>query len=303
MKYLEIKDLKASQVVLGCMRISALSVDQVEELILKALEEGINFFDHADIYGGGKSEELFGEVLKRNPEIREKMIIQTKCGICRGYFDFSYEHITESVKQSCARLHSDHVEILLLHRPDTLMDPKEVARAFDDLFESGMVRYFGVSNMNPMQIELIQKYSKQPLLFNQVQFNPVNAGMVDVGIHVNMKDALAVDRDGSLLEYCRLHDITLQPWSIMQASWEEGSYLEHPDYPELNETLNELAQKYGVSKAAIVIAWILRHPANMQPIAGTTSPVHLSELCRGVDIELTRQEWYKVYTSAGCLLP
>lgn len=303
MKYLEIKDLKASQIVLGCMRISALSVDQVEELILKALEEGINFFDHADIYGGGKSEELFGEVLKRNPEIREKMIIQTKCGICRGYFDFSYEHITESVKQSCARLHSDHVEILLLHRPDTLMDPKEVARAFDDLFESGMVRYFGVSNMNPMQIELIQKYSKQPLLFNQVQFNPVNAGMVDVGIHVNMKDALAVDRDGSLLEYCRLHDITLQPWSIMQASWEEGSYLEHPDYPELNETLNELAQKYGVSKAAIVIAWILRHPANMQPIAGTTSPVHLSELCRGVDIELTRQEWYKVYTSAGCLLP
>lgn len=303
MKYLEIKDLKASQVVLGCMRISALSVDQVEELILKALEEGINFFDHADIYGGGKSEELFGEVLKRNPEIREKMIIQTKCGICRGYFDFSYEHITESVKQSCARLHSDHVEILLLHRPDTLMDPKEVARAFDDLFESGMVRYFGVSNMNPMQIELIQKYSKQPLLFNQVQFNPVNAGMVDVGIHVNMKDALAVDRDGSLLEYCRLHAITLQPWSIMQASWEEGSYLEHPDYPELNETLNELALKYGVSKAAIIIAWILRHPANMQPIAGTTSPVHLSELCRGVDIELTRQEWYKVYTSAGCLLP
>lgn len=303
MKYLEIKDLKASQIVLGCMRIASLNVDQVEALVLKALDEGINFFDHADIYGGGKSEELFGEVLKRNPELRQKMIIQTKCGICKGFFDFSYEHIMESVKKSCERLQTDHVEILLLHRPDTLMDPKEVARAFNDLYESGMVRYFGVSNMNPMQIELIQKYTKHPMIFNQVQFNPVNAGMVDVGIHVNMKDAQAIDRDGSLLEYCRLHDMTLQPWSIMQASWEEGTYLDNPDYQALNDTLDELAKKYEVNKTSIVIAWIVRHPANMQPIAGTTNPQHLSELCLGADIELTRQEWYKIYTSAGVMLP
>lgn len=296
-------ELQASQIALGCMRIAGKTVDEVEELVSTALDAGINFFDHADIYGGGESERLFGEVLARHPQWREKMIIQTKCGIRKGFYDFSREHIISSVDASLARLQTDHVEILLLHRPDTLMDPEEVGAAFDELYEAGKVKYFGVSNMNVMQMELLQKYTKHPLLVNQLQFNPVNATMIDSGINVNMRNAGAVDRDGSILEYARIHDITIQPWSIMQASWEEGCFLDHPDYAKLNETLKKYADAYGVSKGAINIAWILRHPAHMQPIAGTTSPAHLLDLCKGADIELSRQEWYEIYLSAGKMLP
>lgn len=296
-------ELEVSQIALGCMRIAGKSVDDVEALIATAREEGINFYDHADIYGGGKSETLFGEVLARHPQWRKDMIIQTKCGIRRGFYDFSKEHIIDSVHNSLIRLKTDYIDILLLHRPDTLMDPKEVGEAFQELYDQGKVKMFGVSNMNPAQIDLLQKYTSFPLCINQVQFNPVNSGMIDSGINVNMSNAGSVDHDGSLLEYCRLHDITLQPWSIMQASWEKGSFLDHADYPELNETLNRIAQNYGVSKAAMNIAWILRHPANMQPIAGTTSPQHLKELCAGANIDITREEWYEIYRSAGKLLP
>lgn len=297
------KELAASQVALGCMRIAGKSVDEVEDLIKTALDLGINFFDHADIYGGGQSEVLFGEVLKRNPDLRDQMIIQTKCGIRQGYYDFSKEHILGSVNASLERLHVDHVDILLLHRPDTLMEPEVVADAFDTLAKEGKVSYFGVSNMNPYQIELLQKYTDHPLLINQVQFNPVNATMIDSGFHVNMRDNEAVMRDGSLLEYARLHDITLQPWSIMQASWAEGCFLGNETYKELNKTLEKLADKYQVSPAAMNLAWILRHPAKMQPIAGTTSSEHLAELCKGADIEITREEWYEIYRSVGKMMP
>lgn len=304
MKRLKITDgLEVSQLSLGCMRISDKSVDEVEELINTALELGIDFFDHADIYGGGVSESLFGEVLKRNPGMREKMIIQSKCGIRKGFFDFSKEHILNSVEKSIERLQCGYLDVLLLHRPDTLMDPKEVAEAFSELYESGKVKYFGVSNMNPMQIKLIEKESKQKMLFNQLQFNVVNAGMIDSGINVNMDNSGSIDHDGSILEYCRLHDITIQPWSIMQASWEKGCFLDHKDYPELNKTLEKYADQYQVSKAAISLAWIIRHSANMQPIAGTTSPSHLKELCKAFDVNLTRQEWYELYCSVGRMLP
>ncbi|MDF9825674.1 putative oxidoreductase [Breznakia sp. PF5-3] len=308
MKYLQLaEDLKVSQLAFGCMRISEMEVDELAELIKVALDEGINFFDHADIYGGGKSEELFGEVLKKHPEYREKMIIQTKCAIRRGkvgYFDFSKEHIINSVNQSLKRLQTDHIEILLLHRPDTLMDPKEVADAFQELYDSGKVKYFGVSNMNSMQMELLQSEVKQKLLFNQLQFSPIHAGMVTNGLFVNMKEEQAIDHDGSILEYCRLKKVTIQPWSIMQASWEEGTYLDNPDYQEFNDCLQAYADAYKVSKTAIVIAWILRHPANMQPIFGTTKAKHIQEMCAGCDIELSREDWYEIYIKAiGRILP
>lgn len=293
----------ASQIALGCMRIAAKSVEEVEELLKTALDAGINFFDHADIYGGGKSEEVFGEVLQRNPTWREQMILQTKCGIRQGFYDFSKEHIVTSVENSLQRLQTTYIDVLLLHRPDTLMDTKEVAEAFDELYEAGKVKYFGVSNMNVMQMELLQKFCKYPLKVNQLQFNPVNATMIDAGIHVNMNNEQAIDRDGGMLEYARLHDITIQPWSIMQASWEKGTFLNHPDYAKLNEVLERIGTTYGVSKAAVNTAWILRHPANMQAIAGTTNPKHLLDLCKGADIELTRQEWYEIYMSAGKMLP
>lgn len=302
MKYLKLNnELEVSRLAFGCMRISEMSKEELNELIKCALDEGINFFDHADIYGGGKSEELFGEVLKDHPEYREKMIIQSKCAIRRGkvgYFDFSKEHIINSVNQSLQRLQCGYLDVLLLHRPDTLMEFDEVAEAFNELQESGKVKYFGVSNMNSIQIKMLQKHLKQKLMFNQLQFSPIHCGMVTNGLFVNMKEEQSIDHDGSILEYCRMEDITIQPWSIMQASWEEGTFLNNPDYQEFNDCLQEYADKFNVSKSAIVVAWILRHPANMQPIFGTTKIAHVKEMAAGCNIELSREDWYYIYTKA-----
>lgn len=306
MKYFTLPhtDLKVSRIALGCMRIADKSVEDVEKLIKVALDEGINFFDHADIYGAGKSETVFGEVLKRNPGMREKMIIQTKCAIVPGKrYDFSKEHIINSVKKSLERLQTNYVDILLLHRPDALCDPKEVAEAFDELYDAGLVHYFGVSNHTPLQIQLIQKYTKHPIIINQLQLSIVHSVMIDSGMNMNMKEAWAQDKDGGVLDYCRLNDITIQPWSIVQASWAEGTFLNNPDYQKLNDVMDELAKEYNVTKSAIAIAWLLRHPACMQPIAGTTSPAHLKEICASCDVELTRQQWYDLYLAGGKPLP
>lgn len=309
MKYLTLADgmIKASQISLGCMRIHGKTVDEVEALVGATLEEGINIFDHADIYGKGKSEELFGEVLKRNPNWRDQMIIQTKCGICHGdrigYYNFDKDYILSCVDKSLKRLQTDHIDVLLLHRPDTLMDPRAVAEAFDELHASGKVAYFGVSNMNAMQIALLQKYCNQKLMFNQLQFNMVNSGMIDCGLNVNMKNPEAIGRDGSILEYCRLHDITIQAWSILQASWEEGTFLNNPDYAKLNACLDVYAKKHNVTPAAIVTAWIMHHPANIQPIAGTTNPKHLHEICQACHVNLSNQDWYEIYMASEKTLP
>lgn len=297
-------DLNVSRIALGCMRIANKSVDEVEKLIYTALDEGINFFDHADIYGGGKSETVFGEVLKRHPELREKMIIQTKCAIVPGKrYDFSKEHIISSVKASLERLNTDYVDILLLHRPDALCDPKEVAQAFDELYEAGLVKYFGVSNHTPLQIELLQKYTKHPIIINQLQLSIVHSVMIDSGLNMNMKEAWAQDKDGGILDYCRLKDITIQPWSVVQASWAEGTFLDNPHYEKLNNVMQELADEYHVTKSAIAIAWLLRHPACMQPIVGTTSPVHLIESAAACQVQLTRQQWYDLYLASEKPLP
>ena len=306
MRYVDIKgtDMKVSRLALGCMRIGDKSVEEVEELVQTALELGINFFDHADIYAGGKSEKVFGEVLKKHPDWRSKMYIQSKCGIVPGVcYDFSQKHILKCVDESLKNLNTDYLDILVLHRPDVLMDPKEVALTFDILHTSGKVKYFGVSNMNPMQIELLKKYSKYPLVVDQVQFNLVNAGLIDCGINVNMTNNESINRDGSLLEYCYLHDITIQPWSILQASWEKGTFIDHPDYKELNDKLEEVGKKYGLDKAAISLAWILRHPSRMQPIAGTTNPERLKNLAKACDVKISREDFYTLYLSNNRQLP
>lgn len=308
MKYVQLnEELKASQLVFGCMRISAMDKAELTELIQTALDEGINFFDHADIYGRGKSESLFGEVLHENPEMRSKMILQTKCSIRGGkvgYYDFSKEHILKSVEESLQRLQTSYIDILLLHRPDTLMELEEVRDAFNELEQSGKVKYFGVSNMNSMQMEFLQSGLQQKLIINQLQFNPINSRIVSNGLFANMPENEAMDTHGFILEYCRLKGVTIQPWSILQASWEEGTFLDHPDYAEFNACLQEYADQYGVTKAAIIIAWILRHPAKMQPIFGTTNKQRLHDLCRGCEVELSREDWYVIYTKAiGKRLP
>ncbi|TDT62759.1 aldo/keto reductase [Fonticella tunisiensis] len=305
MKYIDIGNgkISASEISLGCMRIANLEVSEVTKLINTAMEEGINFFDHADIYGGGKSEEVFAEAVDMKPSVREKFIIQTKCGIRKGFYDFSKEHILNSVEGSLKRLRTDYIDILLLHRPDTLMEPEEVAEAFDILHSSGKVRYFGVSNHNPMQIELLNKYLNQKIIINQLQLSITNTGMIDFGLNVNMKKDASIDRDGSVLEYCRLKDITIQAWSPLQYGFFEGVFLNNDKFPELNRKINEIAEAKGVQNVAIAIAWILRHPAKIQTIVGTTNIKRLKDICKASQVELTRQEWYELYRAAGNQLP
>lgn len=304
MQYTEINnEVKLSRLVLGCMRIANLDTAAVLELIETALEHGVNFFDHADIYGGGRSEEVFAQALAQKKGLREKIFIQTKCGIRPGFYDFSKEHILESVDGSLKRLRTDYIDVLLLHRPDTLMEPDEVAEAFTALEKAGKVRFFGVSNHNPMQIELLQQALPQKIMFNQLQFGPAHTGMIDAGINVNMLTDGAVVRDGGVLEYCRLKGITIQAWSPLQFGFFEGVFLEHPDFQELNDVLQRIGDEQRVSKAAVAAAWILRHPAQMQIVVGTTNPGRLSDLCRATGVELSRQQWYEIYQAAGNELP
>lgn len=293
----------SSAISLGCMRMGGLDEKRVDSIIDTAIENGIRFFDHADIYGGGNAERVFGEYLKRRNGIRDKIMIQTKCAIHDGQFDFSKEHILKSVDGSLSRLGVDHIDVLLLHRPDTLMEPCEVAEAFDILESSGKVRYFGVSNQNMMQMELLKTAVKQPLIINQLQFSVTEAGMVTSGMNVNMKNAESVMHDGSFLEYSRIKNITIQAWSPFQYGFFEGNFVDSDKYPVLNEKLSDIGEKYGLTKTGVAAAWILRHPSNMQLIAGTMNPEHLKEICKASEITLSRSEWYGIYRAAGHMLP
>ncbi|NLC42773.1 MAG: aldo/keto reductase family oxidoreductase [Clostridiales bacterium] len=295
--------LEVPVIAVGCMRINSLSKVDAEKFVQTALDEGANFFDHADIYGSGTCEEIFSEAVHMNDDVREKIIVQSKCGIRKGMFDFSKEHIINSVNLSLKRLKTDYLDVLLLHRPDALVEPEEVAEAFDELESSGKVKYFGVSNQKPMQIELLRKYVKQPIVANQLQLSITNANMISNGINVNMEIDSSIDRDGSILDYCRLNDITIQPWSPFQYGFFEGVFLENEKFPKLNKKIDEIAEKYNVTNTTIVVAWLLRHPAKMQPIVGTMNIDRLKDCCRATDIRLTREEWYEIYRSAGNKLP
>lgn len=291
-------------VAIGCMRINSLELTEVEHLIKTAMENGANFFDHADIYGGGECEEIFAKAVGMTPEVREKMIIQSKCGIVPGVrFDFSKDYILNAVDGILNRLKTDYLDILLLHRPDALVEPEEVAEAFDRLYSSGKVRGFGVSNQNPMQMQLLQKYVKQPLLVNQLQLGLAHSHMITQGIHVNMMDEGGINRDGSVLDFCRLNDITVQAWSPMQYGFFEGVFLGSDKYPELNQVINQIAEEKNVSPTTIAIAWIMRHPANIQTIIGTTNTTRMLDSIKAGDIDLTRDEWYELYMAAGNILP
>lgn len=296
-------NLEVPVIAVGCMRINSLGQAEAEKFVQTAIEAGANFFDHADIYGGGTCEEIFADAIHMNDNVREKVILQSKCGIRQGMFDFSKEHILNSVDGILKRLKTDYLDVLLLHRPDALVEPEEVAEAFDQLESSGKVRHFGVSNQNPMQIELLKKYVKQPLVANQLQLSITNATMISNGINVNMENAAAVNRDGSILDYCRLNDITIQPWSPFQYGFFEGVFLGSEKFPELNQRIDEIAAKYEVSNTTIAIAWLLRHPAKMQPVTGTMSLERILDCSKAADIMLTREEWYEIYRAAGNVLP
>lgn len=296
-------NLSIPEIGMGCMRIVELeNADAVKSWVDTALENGINFFDHADIYGKGRCEELFGKVL--TPSLREKIILQSKCSIRPGIaFDFSKEHILNSVDGILKRLNTEYLDILLLHRPDALMEPEEVADAFRILKESGKVRHFGVSNQTPMQMELLSKYCDEPLLINQLQLSIAHCPMINSGINANMYNDSGINRDGGVLEYCRLKDITIQAWSPFQYGMFEGIFLGNEKFAELNKVIDNLAEKYDVTNSAIAVAWILRHPAGIQTIVGTTNKDRIAQISKASEIRLTREEWYALYMAAGNKLP
>lgn len=297
-------DFHVPAVAAGCMRINCLDEKALSSYIEGCIELGINFFDHADIYAGGECEKLLGQALSNMNINREDIVLQSKCGIIPGVmYDFSKEHIINSVDGILKRLGTDYLDILLLHRPDALVEPEEVAQAFDILESSGKVRHFGVSNQKPMQMELLQKYVRQKLVVNQIQYSIPFSNIVANGMEVNMLTDGAIDRDGSVLDYCRLKDITIQTWSPFQYGFFEGVFIGSDKYPELNKVLNELADKYNVTPTTIATAWILRHPANMQVIAGTTKLSRMKEIAAATSVKLERSEWYRLYLSAGHMLP
>lgn len=296
-------DLMVPAVAIGCMRLTGLEFREAENFVLKCVEQGADFFDHADIYGAGACEELFGQVLQANPGLRDKIFLQSKCGIRRGMYDFSEKYILESVDGILKRLQTDHLDMLLLHRPDALMEPEEVASAFDELQSQGKVHHFGVSNQNSMQMALLEKYLKQPILANQLQFSIPVSNMVASGVEVNMTSPGSAVRDGSVLDYCRLNDITIQAWSPFQQPEWKGPFIGSDAYPELNQALEEMAERHNVTPTTIATAWILRHPANMQVIAGSMNSGRIAEIIKATEIVLSREEWYELYLKAGHILP
>lgn len=297
-------NIEAPSIVSGCMRLNALNKKELNSYIHTAMENDINFFDHADIYGAGECEELFGDILKNDLTLkREDMIIQSKCGIRKGFYDQSKEHIISSVDGILKRLKMDYLDVLLIHRPDALVEPEEVAQAFDELESSGKVKHFGVSNHKPMQVELLKKYIKQDLIINQLQLSLTTANMITNGMEVNMHTPGSIDRDGSVMDYCRLKDITIQAWSPFQMPDWKGPFIDSDCYPKLNKELELMSDKYGVTKTIMATAWLLRHPSNMQVIAGTTSEERLKEISSACKVNLSREDWYKLYISAGNILP
>lgn len=308
MKMLNIKNgpQNASQIIMGCMRMPALSVSEAEVMIKTAMECGVNFFDHATCYADGDAEVRFGDAFKQSGIKREDVIIQSKCGLCfdRNEFDWTKENILSSVDDSLRRLKMDYLDVLLLHRPDLIFEPEQVAEAFETLEKSGKVKYFGVSNVPTLQMELLMKYVKQPLVFNQLQFSLDQSQLIDHALYINnMSTDRSIDRDNGTLDFCRLHDITIQAWSPLQHGFFKGCFVDDPNFPELNAALKEVGDKYGVSKTAIAIAWIMRHPAKIQPIAGTMNPAHLRDICDASKVDLTHHEWYQLYLASGKNLP
>ncbi len=306
MKYIKTFSDKheVSQVALGCMRIGDKTDKEMDFYLNNAVELGFNYFDHADIYGRGKCEEVFGAALKRNPSLRDKMYIQTKCSIVPGtMYDFSKKHIISAVDGSLKRLGVEYVDALLLHRPDLLMEPAEVAEAFDELESKGKVRAFGVSNHSPLQIELLQREMKQKLFANQMQLSITNANMIANGANVNLPSADGTNYDGYLRDYCRLKGITIQPWSPLQYGFIAGNFLTDEKYEKLNAAISELAEKYGITPTGMAIAWLLRLPDKMQPIVGSTNPERIKAVADAADVELSREDWYRIYREAGYRLP
>jgi predicted oxidoreductase len=301
--------METSRIALGVMRIENKNRDEAAKIVQTALDNGITFFDTADVYADGKSSAVLGQALEDVGASRDSLQIQTKFGIVNpegngiSRYDFSKEHLLATLDRELERLKTDHVDSVLLHRPDTLVDPEEVAEAFNELESSGKVRHFGVSNMRPWQVELIQNAVSQKLEANQLQFGLMHTHMIQQEFEANMETAGSVDHDGGILAFSRLKQMTIQAWSPFQYGFFEGPFIDNPKFPELNKALEKMAEKYSSTKNGIAVAWILRHPAQMQVILGSMNPTRIAEMAAGSDVNLDRQDWWDLYVAAGNIIP
>jgi predicted oxidoreductase len=313
--YLLADGLPVSRLAYGCMQLSRawdatpVTADErrlTQRLVETALAGGITLFDHADIYARGKSEQVFGDVLRASPGLRERMVLQSKCGIrfaddppgTPGRYDFSQAHIVASAEGSLSRLGVGHLDVLLLHRPDALVEPDEVAKAFDTLHTAGKVRHFGVSNHTAGQIALLRRHVRQPLVANQVEVSLLHHHLIDDGVVANTTGHAYASAAGTL-DYCRLHDLRMQAWSpLAGGKLATTSEFADPVIRATSALLHQLAEEKGVTPEAIQLAWLLRHPAGIQPIVGTTDPVRLAACCAADGVTLSREEWYALFTAA-----
>lgn len=326
MKRMPLKErgIEASRIILGCMSlgggwenrnpITEEDVAEAERAVDAALSIGINMFDHADIYARGKAEETFGRLLKRRPDLRDQIVIQSKCGLrfAEGdvpfRYDFSKEHILEAVEDSLRRLGTDFLDILLLHRPDPLMEPEEVAEAFEQLKSSGKVRYFGVSNMNAAQIRFLQQALPDPLVANQIELSLAHLDFLDEGVHVNQKAGTSVHFSQGLLEFAQMEGIQIQAWSpLAKGRFSGRDVTDQPEQIQKTAALvQEMARKKETSPEAIVLGWLMKHPAMIQPVIGTINPdrIRACQDAEKVAEAMSREEWYQLYVSArGRALP
>lgn len=299
--------IEASRVALGVMRMAGKSREEADEIVHTALACGIDFFDAADIYGRGASSERLGQALADNGVAREDVKLQTKFGIVPGQrYDFTRAHLEAALDEELARLQTDYVDVVLLHRPDPLVDLAELAETFVAMRDAGKVRAFGVSNMNPWQVEMLQAALEPAgvrLEVNQLQFGLGHTQLISSGLHVNMADDTAAERGTGAIEHARLRRMTIQAWSPYQYGTFAGCFIGHPDFPELNAALDAVAEALGSTPTAVATAWILRHPAKIQVVCGSMTPAHIREAAAGADLDLPRDAWWELYMAAGNDLP
>lgn len=320
---IEKRGITTSRLILGCMGLGGEwdqspstreDILKTERVIDAALSTGITMFDHADIYKMGKAEKVFGEILKSRPELRGNMVLQSKCGIRfadgknPGRYDFSKNYILDSVDGILSRLKTEYLDILLLHRPDPLMEPEEVAEAFETLKKSGKVRHFGVSNMSASQIQFLNAYCTEPMIVNQLNMSLKEIDWLEQGVLVNQKEGTRVNFPDGTIEYCRLNNVQIQAWGPLANGNYSGRTIDTPSQSVLatKELVEKMAREKETSTEAIVLGWLMRHPAMIQPVIGTTNPdriIKCQDAVRQAEI-MTREEWYALYTtSRGNKLP
>lgn len=300
--------MEKSRIIQGLMRINEMSIEEVKSLIEFDLEHGINFFDTSNIYGNGVSESKIGEVLKLNPSLRSKMIIQSKCGIYldeknKSYYDLSKETIIKSCNDTLKRLNTTYLDYFLLHRPDIFLDNKEVAEAFNILYKEGKVHHFGVSNFSKELIDYLEEEVKEKIEVNQLQLGLGHTLLLSDVFNYNTAFYKHNAFAGDLFFYLKRKNINLQCWSPYQYGMFEGNILHNEKFKETNLLLEQLASKYQVNKSSICLSFLLMLGENVSVVIGTTNKQHIIDSIDALKVKLTKVEWYNLYRSANNLLP